>query len=143
MRNLLVLLLLLINVSISCSQYIYYGYPSSGKDLKKGDRIILNLPNNVDGRFEISEELNRLVEFINNNENYSFRIEINIFGGSKDHSNDYSESLCNDLKGLLKERSKGANFSVVSNGCSNPLFLNKSDFDNYMKLNRRMEILIE
>lgn len=141
-RTFMLLAVLLISTSC-CAQRIYYGYPIPNYTPNKGDRIILNIPDNMDSRFLSSSRLESLVEFIKKHNHLHLKIYINVFYGSTEYSKDYSQRLCGDLNKILSERTKHSEYSIVANGREMPIFLDKSDQDNYMKMNTRMEIVID
>jgi hypothetical protein len=123
------------------SQNIYYGYPDDDKTLIKGDLFITNVPDNINGWFNKTEELDRLVGIVKNNPTDTFRIEINFFYFSFEANNDYSGSLSENLEKIF-ENAKTYNFVINSKGSTNPIFLDKSS-ENYKFYNTRLEIYIE
>jgi hypothetical protein len=143
MKKVFFLFVIFINSYFLFSQNIYYGYPSSSIELSKGDVIILNLPEHIDGRFKDSKELDDLIKLVNDNNNLFFRIEINIFWGSKEYSNDYSNILCNNLKKILNINCTSNNYEIISNGANKPLIKDENDKEKYIKMNTRMDIIIE
>jgi len=124
------------------SQNIYYGYPVNKNNLKTGDIIIINVPENINGRFTKSVELDKLVEFLYSKPNLNFKIELNIFYGSSMLNMDYSEHLSDNLKEVLEMKTELNNCQFKFNGSKNPIFLDKKSL-NYKLFNTRIEILIE
>jgi hypothetical protein len=143
MRKVFFILLFFLLSVVSYSQNVYYGYPLLDEDLSKGDRVILNVPDNVDGRFIQSLKLNNLIKFINKYNNIELKVEINVFYGSSEFSSAYSKKLCEDLQKILSKECEEMNYRVVSNGRNNPIFFNKSDPVIYEKINTRIEIKVD
>ncbi len=123
------------------SQNIYYGYPENTDALKKGDIIILNIPEHINGRYNKSKELDRLINFLCLNKHNIYKIEINLFWGTAELNVNYTKSLCNNLKELLDEKSI-KNYKIKFNGNSKPIFLDKSS-KSYKLYNTRLEIIVE
>ena len=123
-------------------QQIHFGYPISMDDIKKGDKIILNIPIHNDGRFIPEKGIERLIEFLNIDSSFFFRIEIHFFYGSDEFADNYSKYICKNLKLHLLSECKFSNFDLYSCGKSQPIFLNK-DSVSYKDMNTRMEILVE
>ncbi|HEY5746067.1 MAG TPA: hypothetical protein VIU12_08330 [Chryseolinea sp.] len=124
------------------SQSIYFGYPGEGQKLKKGDLIILNVPKNLHGRFEETEQITSLVKFIDSNSSVEIKIALNVFLESAEYDKDLSESLAESLQKILDKQCKKMTYSLIAEGRSNPLFLSKES-PLFRKMNTRMEILIE
>jgi hypothetical protein len=141
MKTLFISIIIFLIASNLHSQDVYFGY-SSDSTLKKGDIIIINVPDNIDGRFNRIEDFDKLINLISSNPSKYFRIEINIFLGSSDFSFDYSMSLCNDLMKIINRKISLNNYDFKNNGRSNPIFLNKDD-PKFRIYNTRIEIFIE
>ncbi len=139
-------LILFIGLSLFCvnvhAQQIYFGYPISKDEIKQEDKMILNLPFNLDGRFNSTPELDKLVEFLNEMDNFVFRIEIHYFYGSNELAESYSKFLCKNLEQILQSRCEHSNYKLQWQGKSCPIFLNKDD-KKYNEMNTRIEILVE
>lgn len=126
----------------SCSQSVYYGYPIDNRELKKGDKIILNLPVYTDSKFTKLEEFEALIKLLKSNEKSNVKLEINVFYGDAESSLGVSNSLSNSLREILQYKTTLHNYEVISKGRDNPIFLNKKD-ENYKLYNTRMEVYIE
>ncbi len=141
-KTIILLLVIVSNISLACSQMVYYGIPSANAELKKGDVIITTIPPFSDCHFIKSKSFETMAEFISDNSKRSFRIEINYFFGTSEFSNNLTLKLANDLERILKERYNSAKLTVISNGKDKPLFLNKSS-PKYKEYNTRLDIYIE
>lgn len=126
----------------SCSQNVYYGYPSSELKIKHKDVVVVNIPNHVNGQFKESESLDKLVDFIDSNLIFNITIELNYFCGQEEYCLRYTKLLADDLTILLQERCKDAKLSIVSNGRNNPILPDKTSA-KYQEYNTRLEIFIE
>lgn len=124
------------------TQQIYFGYPDSVVDLKKGDKIILNIPIHKDGRFIPEKGIDRLIQFLNSDSNFVFRIEIHFFYGSDEFAEKYSRFICKNLKTHLLPECWFSNYDLYSCGNAYPIFLNE-DSVIYKEINTRMEILVK
>jgi len=133
---------LFILTTTAFSQSVYFGYPPTTVGLKKGDLIILTIPDNTDGRFKETERISELVQFISDRPDNMFNIQINVFYGTPEFGMAYSEHLKRSMQKILKNKCKKSNYCVVARGHNNPIFLN-TDSALYRKINTRMEILIE
>jgi len=111
-------------------------------EIKKGDKIFLNIPIHQDGRFISGKGIERLVEFLNSDSSFVFRIEIHFFYGSDEFAENYAEFICNNLKLYLESKCKFSNYELYWYGKSHPIFLN-ADNVSYKEMNTRMEILVE
>lgn len=126
------------------SQHIYYGYPSDSIDLKRNDKIIVNIPTfNVDFKtFLHKEDFYNFVHLLKNNQTKLFRVEINYFFTLDSSFAKYSsDKLCDNFKKIVSQISNQTNFNMKSNGCSNPLYTRKDE--NSIKYNTRLEIIVE
>ncbi len=139
-------IVLLFGLSFLClsmyPQQIYFGYPTSKDEIKKGDKIILDIPIHNDGRFIPEKGIDRLIEFLNIESGFIFRIEIHFFYGSDEFAENYSRYICKNLKLHLLSECKFSNYDLYSCGKTHPIFLNK-DSVSYQEMNTRMEILVE
>ncbi len=137
------ILIALFSITISAySQYVYLGYPLSSETIKQGDLIIINIPEHIDGKFNNSKELERLIKFVNKSYVFFYNIEINTFYGTSYFSLEYSKSLSVDLEYIFKEKCKKSKYKIKSNGAKNPIVVDK-DSPYYKTINTRIEILIE
>ena len=131
-------------IKISFSQTIWFGYPPLNK-IKIGAKIIINIPNHLDGKFifgDSEEQLNALTTFLNTNSDFYFDIEINIFYGADNYCYAYGNLLCKNLEKVLLEKCNQNNYQLIVNGNSNPIYCNKEDRINYFQYNNRLEIIV-
>lgn len=139
-------IILFIGFSLFClslyPQRIYFGYPMPIDEIKKEDRILLNIPTHRDGRFIPEKGLNSLIEFLNTDSSSFFRIEIHFFYGNEEFAEDYSEFTCKNLKWYLESACKFTNYELYHYGKSHPIFLDKDSLI-YREINTRMEILVQ
>ena len=142
MKKYVILLFLLFGIGLIHAQSVYFGYPGEGVKLDSGDLIIVNIPNSTDGRFNESDELNKLVEFLQSNVETHYKIEINTFYGTAELSLKYSQRLKIDLDKLLMQRCEECSCEIVPKGKRNPIFLNK-DSPNYRQINSRLDLSIK
>jgi len=138
MRILIFIAPLIFFTTICYAQDISYGLPSFQQELHIGDRIIINIPNNVDGRFESSVEVDSLKLFLQLHSELTFVLSIHVFGGSSEFCLAYS----NYLSGNLKKQLHLKNVMVVGKGNTSPLFLDKKSA-RYFTLNSRIKISIK
>ncbi len=124
------------------SQNIHFGYPVSMEKIKKNDKIILNIPNHVDGRFLPEGGINKLIELLNMDSTFFFRIEIHYFYGSKEFAEDYSKYISNRLKVYLESSCTYSNYELFGYGRFFPVFLNQHAV-GYGEMNTRMEVLVK
>ena len=125
-------------VTASYAQNINYGLPSIERELDLGDRIIINVPNQVDGRFKNSTELDDLKTFLQFHSELTFNLSVHIFGGNSKLCVAYSRFLSKNLEKLLN----CGNVTIESRGNKDPLFLDENSV-RYFTLNSRIEIVIE
>ena len=122
---------------------VYYGYKSADNELKKADKFITNLPDNINGRFTKPEDFDELIKLLETNPTKHFKIEINVFlGGLEKNNLVYSNNLCTSLEKILEFKTSINNFDLISKGSSNAIFLNEDD-PNYKFYNTRIEILVD
>ena len=124
------------------TQQIYFGYPDSTDNLKKGDKIILNIPIHKDGRFIPEKGIDRLIQFLNSDSNFVFRIEIHFFYGSDDFVEKYSRFLCKNLKTHLLSECRFSNYDIYNCGNTYPFFFNEESAI-YDEVNTRMELIVK
>lgn len=140
------IIILTVILSFVCSsvyaQKIYFGYPLSLSDLSNKDRVLINIPTHIDGRFIPEGGVNKLVELLNKDSTLFFRIEIHYFFGSDEFAEDYSKFICTSLEWYLKQSTHYSNYDLFGLGKSHPVFLDKAG-PNYNKMNTRIEILVE
>ena len=125
------------------SQNIYYQYPNSSMKLESGDKIIRNIPAYKDRFFIQGDEINNLVEFLSEDTNVNYKIEIHFFGGSDEFDIDYSCYIGRNLDFYLSSERNIHNYKVVGIGNRYPIFFNKDDIKKYNIANTRMEIIVE
>jgi len=139
------LIVLFIGLNLLClsvyPQQIHFGYPISMDEIKKGDKILLNIPIHKDGRFIPERGIDRLIEFLNTDSSFVFRIEIHFFYGSDEFAEAYSRFTCENMKWHLQSECKFSNYELYWYGKSHPIFLNKDNI-SYQEMNTRMEILV-
>jgi hypothetical protein len=149
MRNLFFLLIFVFWGIHVHSQNVYFGYPPNIVALKKGDIVILNIPEYTDCRFNNLEEFDNLIKLLKVNESNKLRIEINVIYGDSVMSDGTSRLLCKDFKKILELKTTLKNYLIVSNGNKNPIFSRKDDITDrrmyimYIKYNSRLEITVE
>jgi len=141
MKFYLIILILVLNLS-SFSQYVYFGYSETDSKLQSKDIIIVNIPLHMNGRFHESDAIYNLIDFLNKDTTFNFRIEINLFWGSSEFNLDYTKDLSINLDAILKKEVNKTNYEIYYIGSENPIFLDKKS-TNYKMLNTRIEILIE
>lgn len=127
--------------SMSQAQTVSFGLPSNQNEINSKSIIVTNLPINTNGRFIPSDDLNNLIAFLKGDFDYNLTIEINFFYGSPGMNKAYSESLVLDMKDLLEYHSIGK-YEIISNGSSNPIFLNEES-EWYKFINTRLEIHVK
>lgn len=128
---------------VARGQSIYYGYPSA-KELKKGDLIIVSLPEHLHMRFYETVQTASLYQFLKDNKKNKFNILIHLFLDSPEYDLSVSEHLKKSLEGMLVEKCQQCNFSVTAKGRSSPIFLQEQDTSPlFRKMNTRMEIIVE
>lgn len=141
MKYVLSLTAILFVSTFGLTQNLFYGYPTCKENLNSGDIIVLSGPPHADGRFLKSKNLNEFIDYFSKDFDYKFRIEVNIFYGGDSSNATYSKFLCLMLRNFFKER-KIEGVTVVSNGSTNPIYLDKNS-KLYKQYNTRMEIHIE
>ncbi len=145
MKN-IVKLLFLIPIYLS-SQHVYRGFPD-GKELKKGDVIILDGLHSGQSltRFtdETYKQLDAIVFFINNHKQLEMKIKVhfdffNDDGFNKKVTSKYKTKMQKyfDKKGCI------SNYSIEDYG-SSKRFITNEDFDKILKkkVNSRIEIKV-
>lgn len=143
MKRIFLLIAALAFCAFARGQSVYYGYPNS-KELNKGDLIIVSLPEHLHMRFVEADEMGSLYEFLEKNKLNRFNILIHLFLDSPEYDLSVSEHLKKNLEGMLIQRCRDCNFSVIPKGQSSPVFLRDQESSSlYRKMNTRMEILIE
>lgn len=143
MKNLLLLFVLIfLGGHHAFSQNVYYGYPSNSTMPKKGDVIILNIPEYTDCRFNKIEDFDNLVKLLKIYKNNNLRIEINFFYGDSLSNKSLSELLCDNFKKVLISMTKMHNYQIVNNSDRNPIFSRREDIC-YRMYNTRIDIIIE
>jgi hypothetical protein len=125
------------------SQSVYYGYPN-GKELKKGDIIIVSLPEHIHMRFQETEQTLALYQFLTANQGKKFIVSIHLYIDSPEYDLSVSKHLKKSLDEMLAVKCSQCNVSVVAKGRSTPIFSQEKETTSlYRKMNTRMEILIE
>jgi transcriptional regulator with XRE-family HTH domain len=141
MRRIKLAIIMFFCVNTVFSQFVYYGIPTQN-NFSDGDKIIMNVPPHIDGRFEQSYQLEELIQLLNSSPNYIFEIEINDFRGTEELCQKYSEALSRSLDGVFKVKSKYLNYQLFANGSTKPIFYSENKIEFFM-LNRRLEIIIK
>ncbi|MGH1517980.1 hypothetical protein [Chryseobacterium sp. JK1] len=124
--KLLSVIFLLFFANSSCQNIrnkVFFGIPIDDNDLSlfQKDKIIINLPNNMDGRFitKDNSNLNQLLDFLKNTNDKRLKTEVKI---SYCHSNvspynlKISESLKKSLEIILQNNNIIVN-NIIANGC--------------------------
>lgn len=124
------------------AQSIYYGYPSDDVELRAGDKIIVSIPSHIDGRFNDSKDLEKLLNYICDSKPV-LKVNVMFFWGSKEFSFDYSKSLCRALSKRLSAKCSEAKHQFVPMGNTEPIYPDKSDISKYCRYNNRIEIIVE
>jgi len=124
------------------SQQVYFGYPQFSDPLDQGVVILVNLPENIDGRFIRIEDLDPLVELLKRDSTLRWTIRINIVLGDEKLSLIQSQSLSQNLTKILVHRKVCGNYQVVGEGRNKPILTDATD-PRYRRLNSRLEIELE
>jgi hypothetical protein len=145
MKKIVIILIFFLLGGNTYSQFVYFGYPIDTIALKKGDIVVVNIPNfslNGGNKFINLSEITPLVRFIENNSKNTLRIEMNCF--FVDFLNEQiSAALCQNLEEILQEKTNLKNYYIISNGSNNPIFNRKEESRKYKLLNNRIEIIVE
>ena len=141
MKRIIVLLILYCLYNNCCSQNVYLGVPYSDVALCSGDLIILNIPQNRDGRFSNDREIDDVVKIIDSDSTLMFHISIHMVRGDEMFLMSYTEFIGKCLTSVLEDKCQFCNFDVRGLGKSVPIYNQENVV--YQKINTRMEILIE
>jgi hypothetical protein len=142
-KNIVLTLFLILGVIQTYSQRAYYGYPVNDT-LKKGDIVIVNIPNfSLNGSFIRLGDFDKMLRLLEVNKDNKLRIEINLFmRGSSKSNNLFSKHLCKGLQEILEHKTTLKNYIIINNASKKPLFLGfKEGEDTY--INSRIEIYVE
>jgi hypothetical protein len=126
--------------SFSGYRTVHFGLPENQAILKKNDLIIMNIPNNINGRFVASSELSSLISFINKIPN-EVEIRINVFYLEKSHCKKYSDFLASNLQEIFSDSIDKKNYLILSYGATDPFFCDTTTFD-YKTINTRIDLII-
>jgi len=142
MKKYTILIALMLIIGGGIAQNIVYGYPPLNYRLKSNDFFIVNLPENMDGRFITLLEFDEIINLLETNPTLHFKFEINIFfGGPKINNLIYAENLEGSFCKIIKYKSKVSNYEVIPRGSDNAIFLNENH-PNYKAYNSRIEIYV-
>lgn len=132
--------------TISClglnAQQIYFGYPIGENHITCGDKIIVNIPTHNDGRFLPNRGIEKLIELLNGNKDFFFKIDIFDFQGDENMTNLYTDFICDNMVIYLESKCLYYNYVVCSCGNTLPLFC-FSEERIFKKMNTRMEISVK
>jgi len=142
MKRILFILSLSIMTYANAQKNFYYGLPSKDNKLFAEDIITINLPRAYDTDFLLSSfDMKSLILFLNDNSEWSFIININIFINDSSFSKDYSKLLAKNLNNIFRENLNDVKYIINACGNDRPLIFDKKNIF-YRLINTRIEILI-